>query len=389
MFAALALVLLALPLACLVYAYLVYPLLLQLLVGRRPGVEPDDPIDWPLVTVLLPVYNEARVIEDTVRSLLAIDYPADRRQILVISDCSTDGTDDIVRRFQSQGVALVRLEQRGGKTAAENAARPHVKGSIVVNTDATTRIAPKSLRLLVRAFGDPAIGVASGHDVSVGPDGPVSRDGEAGYVGYEMWLRSLETRFGGIVGASGCFFGIRRDLFNTLVPEALSRDFASPLIAREYGYRAVSVDAALCFVPRALSLRAEFRRKVRTMARGLETLWFKRALMNPLHHGRFAFMLISHKLVRWLVFLLWPAGVLGLIMVALEHGVAWLAVGLGAGAVMVGGWAVWRDGVAPGAVPAVPRLLGFLLVTQVAGFLAWIKALRGERNPMWEPTRRV
>ncbi len=94
------------------------------------------------------------------------------------------------------------------------------------------------------------MGLASGRDVSVAR---VERDvnvGESGYVGYEMWVRDLETRLGSIVGASGCFYAIRRSLHMTLVPEALSRDFAAALIAREHGLRAVSVNEAVCFVPR-------------------------------------------------------------------------------------------------------------------------------------------
>src|SRR5205823_3773214 len=158
-------------------------------------------------------------------------------------------------------------------------------------------------KMLVRTFADPTVGVASGRDVSVGAGEEEVTRGESQYVGYEMWLRALETRIGSMVGASGCFYGIRAEIYNSSFPEEPSRDFASALMARAHGLRAVSVNGAICFVPRAGSLGNEFRRKIRTMARGLETLWRWRQMLNPFGYGAFAFMLASHKLCRWLVYL--------------------------------------------------------------------------------------
>ena len=380
-------VLIAVPLALGLYAYVGYPIILRLLAIRRSGLPAfEDPVAWPSITISLPAYNEEKSIRATLRSLLALDYPADRRQILVISDASTDGTDDAVREFASEGVELVRLPHRAGKTAAENAAARHFRGEIVINTDATIRIPPRSLKPLVRVFQDPTIGVASGRDVSVGRADVEANRGESGYVGYEMWIRRLETRAGGIVGASGCFYAIRRALVTDLFPEALSRDFASPLRAREAGYRTVSVDESVCYVPRTASIRSEFNRKVRTMARGLETLWYKRDLLNPMAYGGFAWMLISHKLCRWLVHLTLPAALLGLVLLALMSpaALAVLAVVLLVG--LVGVVALrWPEG---RAVPSPVALCGFVVAVNVAALLAWAKALRGERNPIWEPTRR-
>ena len=383
---AFALILAAIPLLLAGYAYLGYPALLAMLVRRRPARRPADPADWPEVTISLPVYNEERVVGATIESLLALDYPRGRLHILVISDCSSDGTDEIARSYAERGVQLVRLPERRGKTAAENEAAHHLWGDVVVNTDATTRLHRDGLKALVREFQDPTVGVASGRDVSVGPAGSEANSVESGYVGYEMWVRDLETRVDGIVGASGCFFAIRRDLFLHLVPEALSRDFASPLIAREHGFRSVSVPEAICYVPRARSLKVEFRRKTRTMARGLETLWFKRYLMNPLRYGRFAWMLASHKLVRWLAFLTMPLLPIGVALLALGSRLAAGLLLLGFLGVALGGAAfLWPETRRP---PRLIAMMGFVVGTNVAAFLAWLKAFRGERNPIWEPTRR-
>jgi cellulose synthase/poly-beta-1,6-N-acetylglucosamine synthase-like glycosyltransferase len=376
-----------LPCALFSYAYCLYPALLKLIATtRRARPIPGDPAQWPFISIVLPAYNEERAVGRTIESLLALDYPADRRQILVLSDASTDRTDDIVRSFASQGVELLRLPQRCGKTAAENAATGLLKGDIIVNTDATIRILPGSLKPLIRVFQDPEIGVASGRDVSVGDITLESNSGESGYVGYEMWVRGLETKVGSIVGASGCFYAIRRHLHAVEVPAALSRDFASALTSREHDLRAVSVDEAVCLVPRTASLKREFHRKIRTMARGLSTLWYKRRLLNPITYGAFAWMLWSHKLIRWLVFLAAPLALAGLILLSLRSSEArWLL-------------AVVTLGIASGVVAMrapegkkLPRLIalcGFALATHVAGLLAWSKLFQGEMSPTWEPTRR-
>jgi cellulose synthase/poly-beta-1,6-N-acetylglucosamine synthase-like glycosyltransferase len=369
------------------YAYAGYPLLLGALAARRPRPAlPPEPAEWPWITVTVPCHNEEGRLRAALDGLLRADYPADRRQVLVISDASTDRTDDIAREYAGSGVELLRLRERRGKTAAENAGVAAARGSIVVNVDASVGIRPDALKALVRAFEDHTVGVASSRDVSVGEIAAEGNQGESGYVGYEMRVRALETRLGSIVGASGSFFAMRRDIHEPEFPEALSRDFASALMAVERGYRAVSVDEAVCLVPRTRSLRSEFRRKARTMARGLETLWYKRHLMNPLRHGVFAWMLISHKLCRWLVYLTLPLAVLGAVALAAAWPPAWLLVAVGAAVMALGVAGMrWPD---DRRAPALIALPGFALASNVAGILAWMKFFRGESSPVWEPTRR-
>lgn len=369
------------------YAYVGYPLLLRVIATRRPKpTTPPDPAEWPFITITLPCHDEEQRLRAAIEGLLRADYPVSRRQILVISDASTDATDDIAREYASRGVELIRLPERRGKTAAENAGVAAARGEIVINVDASVGIRPDALKALVRWFSDPTVGVASSRDVSVGDLSAEGNQGESGYVGYEMRVRALETRVGSIVGASGSFFAMRRDIHERDFPEALSRDFASALMAVERGYRAVSVDDAICLVPRTRSLRAEFRRKARTMARGLETLWYKRHLMNPFKYGAFAWMLISHKLCRWLVYLTLPLAVIGAIAVATAWPPAWLLIALGAALVVLGVLGMrWPDG---RRAPPLIALPGFALASNVAGVLAWLRFFRRQSSPVWEPTRR-
>jgi cellulose synthase/poly-beta-1,6-N-acetylglucosamine synthase-like glycosyltransferase len=380
-------ILLALPVLLFGYAYVIYPAILWLLT-RKPDWTPPagEPAVWPSITIVLPVYNEERVIADAIESMLAIDYPADQRQVLILSDASSDRTHEIVRGYANRGVELVALPERKGKTAAENESARYARGSIIINTDATTRIYPDAVKPLVSVFRDATVGVASGRDVSAAAGAGEESTAESGYVGYEMWVRDLETRNGSIVGASGCFMAIRRNLFDQLFPEALSRDFASPLLARAAGFRAVSVPAARARVPRARSLQVEYRRKTRTMARGLETLWYLRRLLNPVRYGRFAWMLWSHKAARWFGFLAAPLGIAGLALLASQSVLARALLALTMGGVACGVAAyLWpRDRT----IPRVIASAGYLLGATAAAIMAWGKALRGERNPIWEPTRR-
>jgi cellulose synthase/poly-beta-1,6-N-acetylglucosamine synthase-like glycosyltransferase len=401
----LSVILIALPFVMFVYAYFGYPFMLWF-ATRMAGVAPakanragggdsapglaggagDDEAEWPHITIAVPAYNEERRIRSTIESLLAIDYPPDRRQILIASDASSDSTDAIVREFESRGVELLRVESRGGKTNAENRAASVIRGEIVVNTDASIRILPHSVKSLVRAFRDPSVGVASGRDISVGDEQREGNRGESGYVGYEMWVRSLETSLGSIVGASGCCYAARAEIQRVTLPGDLARDFASALIAREMKLRAVSVSEATCTVPRTTSLKAEMRRKVRTMAQGLETLWHFRSLMNPFREGAFALMLISHKLSRWLVYLTIPLALAGLVLLGVQWPRAFVLLAL-----VIVGWLIGAAALRwPEArrIPLPLALAGFAVASNTAGMLAWLKVLRRQRMPTWEPTRR-
>ena len=384
------------PLVIGVYAYVGYPILLWAIASLRGA--PKTSLagwTWPTITITVPVFNSVSSIGATLEQLLSLDYPRDRLQILVLSDASTDGTDDVVRGFAERGVELLRAEERRGKTAGENAAVAFARGEIIVNVDATVRVPADSLKRLVSAFSDPSVGVASGRDVSVDANNlagssqtssaPIATGGEAGYVGYEMWVRDLETRVGSIVGASGCFFAIRRQVHKDPLPPALSWDFASTLVARKLGYRSVSVRDAVCVVPRTSQMRTELTRKSRTMARGLSTLFHFRELMNPMQYGSFALMLVSHKLLRWLPYLLAPFAIVALGYLATGNNLAALALAVAAVGALSGVASISR----PGATPWKPfAWAGFMVAALAAGFLAWYSALRGTQLVTWNPTPR-
>jgi cellulose synthase/poly-beta-1,6-N-acetylglucosamine synthase-like glycosyltransferase len=376
----------AAPLVIALYAYVGYPIILWTVARlRHERVRAYADAAWPLVTITVPVYNAVSSIRATLEGLLQVDYPRDRLQLLVLSDASIDGTDAVVEEFAGRGVELLRAPARRGKTAGENTALSVAHGEIIVNVDATVVVPPGSLKRLVRVFDDPTIGVASGRDISVGGQAPEGTGAESTYVGYEMWVRDLETQIGSIVGASGCFYGIRRCIHDQPLPRELSWDFASPLVARRKGFRSVSVPDAICLVPRTRRIQSELRRKVRTMARGISTLFYHRALMNPARYGGFALMLISHKLLRWLPYLVAPLSVFALGFLATRSPLALVVFTLVSVVLLLGAVAI--------RFPRAGRLkpiavAGFLAAVFAAGFLAWVDALRGVEMATWEPTHR-
>jgi len=369
------------------YTYLGYPLLLMILAAVRRRHPPVAPLtEWPRISILLPAYNEEAVIRDTLENLLRLDYPAERRQILVVSDASTDRTDAIVGEYASRGVELLRLPHRRGKTGAENAALPVLRGEIIVNTDASVHVERGALKALIAHFADPTVGVASNRNVSVARAPQHPNYAESWYVGYEMWVRDLESRVAGIVGAAGCLYAVRAPIHMRLLPESLSRDFAAGLVARELGWRAVSVREAVCYVPRISSLRREYRRKVRTMTRGMETLYRERQLLNPVRYGLFSWTLASHKVCRWVI----PH--LAIVALGALACLAWIAP-----------WARWALGFAGFAalcavvawfwpegrrLPKVVAVPAYLVMGNLAPLHASLRVARGKGAPTWEPTRR-
>jgi cellulose synthase/poly-beta-1,6-N-acetylglucosamine synthase-like glycosyltransferase len=380
-------VLLVLPVAIALYVFVIYPAIVYVWSRFRSADDfSADPAEWPELTILIVAYNEERRIGETLRKALAVDYPHDKLSVLVVSDASTDRTDDIVRGIGDPRVTLHRVGTRQGKAHGENESAQFIRGEIVVSIDASIIIPPPSLKALVRAFSDPAVGLASGRDLSVGDEAREGTTAESSYVDLEMRLRAAETRVHSIVGASGCFYGTRRQLHETRLPDVISRDFAAASVARAAGFRAVSVDAATCLVPRTKTLRVEQRRKTRTMARGLDTLFYFKQMMNPLRYGSFAFMMISHKLMRWLLF----PSLLGWLIapVLLWSTAPWsmiFAIGMLVGIGLARLTAVLPD---DRRLPNILAFPAYIFVSIVAAWGAWLESVSGRKTATWEPTPR-
>jgi len=252
----------------------------------------------PSLSLVITAYNEELGISQKIENTLQLDYPEDKLEIIVVSDASTDRTDEIVRSYADRGIKLLRIPKRHGKHYGQGRGIKSASHDLIILSDATTFLHKDAVRKIARNFSDPTIGCISGCDMMKHQDS--SSAGENHYVKYEMYLRQLETEAGSLVGVSGCFFAIRKTLCETWIDE-MSSDFYLPIITRMRGYRAILENEAGCHYEVNDDSTREYTRKVRTIVHGLEVLFRFKKILNPFRYGFFSLQMISHKLSRWLV----------------------------------------------------------------------------------------
>jgi cellulose synthase/poly-beta-1,6-N-acetylglucosamine synthase-like glycosyltransferase len=359
------------------WVYFGYPAAIELFGRlRRLGVRAAP--HTPPMTVIIAAYNEAEHIEATVRNKLAQDYPPERLDVIVVSDGSDDGTDDIVQGIDDPRVKLVRQEPRQGKTAGLNLAVQQATGELIVFSDANSLYEPGALRELAAAFADPEVGYATGRMIYGNPDGSVVGDGCTGYMRYENWLRAAETRAGSVVGVDGGIDAVRRELYHPMRPDQIP-DFVLPLSVVQAGHRVVYRPQAVLMELALGEAGQEFRMRVRVSLRSLWALWDMRALLNPLRFPLFSFQLWSHKVLRYLAFIpLLALLPLNLLLLG-AHPVYKLA--------MAAQVAFWLLAIAGGRAGA-GRLTGwpyYFGMINWAAAVAFIRFLRRERQVTWTP----
>jgi len=278
--------------ALLVYLVVCYPLLLAVLPWRRRAPVHKDPAYQGNVSILLPVFNGQAFLRPKLESILALDYPRDLLEILVISDGSTDATDAIAGEFSS-AVRLLRVP-RGGKAAALNAGIEQARGEILFFTDVRQRLAVDSLRHLVACLADPSVGSVTGelHIVT----GDRQEEADMGlYWRYEIWARKQMSQIDSIFGATGCIYAMRRELVEPIPPDTLGDDTAFPLQAFFRGYRMILDPEAKAY-DLASPLGSEFQRRMRTLAGLWQTLVRRPELLG--FRDRMWLHFVSHKVGR-------------------------------------------------------------------------------------------
>jgi cellulose synthase/poly-beta-1,6-N-acetylglucosamine synthase-like glycosyltransferase len=364
-----------------VYPYAIYPALEWLLGLVRPR-----PIrraaQEPLVTVLIPAYNEVEVIGDTVANKLAQDYPQDKLQILVISDGSEDGTDDVVKSFADRGVELLRRGPREGKAAALNEAVTKARGEFVVFSDANSIFGPDTIRRLIENFADPTIGYVTGNLSFVTRAGSVSGGGNNAYMKYENLVRSIETRAGSIIGVNGGCDAIRRNLYVD-IPRQLITDFILPLHVISTGHRVVYDERATASEVANKEVASEFRMRVRVALRALQGLVYMRRLLNPFSYPGPAFSLWSHKVLRYGAFVFMP---LALVLNGVLASVSPFYLALFALHVFV--YVLALLGLLknlPGVLRKLTVVPTYFFLSNIAFAFATVKFLRGESMATWQP----
>jgi cellulose synthase/poly-beta-1,6-N-acetylglucosamine synthase-like glycosyltransferase len=367
------------------WVYAGYPLLLAVLgaLSSRRGYPPIRDADLPTVTLVISAFNERSVIAEKIRNSLELDYPRDRLDVVVVSDASDDGTDDVVRTFDGQGVRLLRMTDRGGKTLGLNAAVASSTADVVVFSDANAMYERNAVRELVAPFGETAVGGVVGESRYYTGEHRAEQS-EGLYWRYETAIKKLETRIGSVVGGDGAIYAIRRSLYVPMRADALS-DFVNPLQIVRAGRRCVYRPEAASYEKAGDSFHKEFRRKVRIVNRAWRATLSMTELLNPFRFGFFSFQLVSHKLLRWLMPVL-MAGML-LTNAVLATGstfYAWLlAAQLAFYALALAGHALRERAGLPRFV-AVPY---YFCLVNVASALGIIDAFRGRTYTTWSTVR--
>lgn len=283
------------------YIYFGYPVFLYILAKfvNRKVLKSDF---QPNVTILIAAYNEAKYIANTIENKLALNYPKNKLEIIVTSDASEDGTDEIVNSYAQDGVKLIRQSPRQGKTAALNLAIDQANGEIIVFSDANSIYDADALQHLVDNFSDASVGYVTGKMVYVDENGSMIGDGCSSYMKYENILRSLETYSGSIVGVDGGIDAVRKSLHKKMNADQLP-DFVLPLHIATQMHHIVYEPNAILKETSLSDSSSEYNMRIRVALRAMWALLDMRHLFNIKKYGLFSFKLISHKLLRYLAFI--------------------------------------------------------------------------------------
>ncbi len=290
-----------------IYPYLLYPLAIFCLAKCRPKNSFMEAADLVNLTMIIPAYNEEDVIEAKIENTLELDYPPEKIEIIVVSDASSDGTNEIVKKYVSRGVRLIENKERKGKTFGLNRAYEEAQGDVLIFTDADAYFESNTLRMLTRHFSNPQIGLVTGSTKYRGRDEDDQQVENMGlYTRFERWLKNQESQIHSCVGADGAVFAMRRDLYRPLDEKDIN-DFVLPLDVVRQGYRAVIDLEAFCIEESIIGQHGEFHRQVRIANRTVRALYVHRDLLNPFRYGLFSWMLWSHRVARlklpWFVLL--------------------------------------------------------------------------------------
>ena len=298
------------------------------------------------------------------------------------SDFSTDDTDKIVESYAGKGIRLVRADERKGKEYAQLCAIKASSGKVLVFSDVATHIPADALLVLAAKFSDPQIGALSSEDRFISNDGGIA--GEGAYVKYEMWLRSLESDRAGLVGLSGSFFAARREVceqWDIYCPS----DFNTALNSAKCGLVAITCLDVVGVYKDVGDVSLEYRRKMRTVIRGITAIARHPEVLNPFRMGWFAFQVWSHKIMRWGV--PWFMAVFLLLTLLLQgegiiYTLALIAQCVFYGLALIG----WLS--ASSRKNALVKIIYFFVQTNLSLAQATLSYMLGKRMTVWTPSKR-
>jgi poly-beta-1,6-N-acetyl-D-glucosamine synthase len=378
-------------LAIIVYTYVGYGLVIAILSklkGRpkTPAVQHESQL--PEVTILIAAYNEEQFIADKIRNTIALDYPKDKLSIFIVTDGSTDSSPEIIKKFHA--VRLFHEPQRRGKIHAVNRVMKAVKTPLVIFCDANTELNKEAIKNIVRHYQDNTVGGVAGEKrIFKKAEDNASGSGEGLYWKYESFLKKKDSEVHSVVGAAGELFSVRTALYEAPDENMIIEDFYLSLSIAARGYRFVYEPQAYAIETASVSVKEEWKRKVRICAGAFQAMGRLKALLNPFRHGMLSFQYISHRVLRWtLAPLFLPVILLCNLWLAQQGAIfytAFLAVQLGFYAFAALGYA-FRDTNVSIKGFFVPY---YFMVMNLSVYAGYWRYRKGQQTVVWEKAQRA
>lgn len=292
-----------------VYTYIGYGILAWIFVKIRKILGKEfkkynDPNFLPKVTLVIPAYNEMSCISNKVKNTFGLDYPADKIEVLFVTEGSNDGTSEYIKSLQStySNLRMIDGDTRRGKIEAMNIAIKTITTPIVIFTDANTNLNKQVVKNIVRHFQDPVVGAVAGEKrIETEGSEAAAGAGEGLYWKYESFLKKLDTELYSVVGAAGELFAVRTNLFGEVEKDTLLDDFMVSLRIAADGYRVIYEPDAYASERPSFSIQEEMKRKIRIAAGGFQSIARLGYLWNIFRFGLLSFQYVSHRAMRWAV----------------------------------------------------------------------------------------
>ncbi|WP_245964455.1 glycosyltransferase family 2 protein [Rufibacter immobilis] len=369
------------------YTYLGYGLVVWIMSKLVRSAPPVEAAAFePDVTLVVPAYNEASIMESKIQDCLSLEYPSEKLQIMFITDGSTDHSGEILSRYPQ--VRHLHIPARGGKAMAENRAIEHIDTPYVIFTDCNTYLNPQAVREIVKHYQDPTVGAVSG-EKKIFSLASASGAGEGLYWKYESFLKKCDSKVHSLMGAAGELVSFRTDLFQPLEKDTILDDFIQSLRIVEKGYKVVYEPNAFASEAPSASIAEEMKRKVRICAGGWQSMVRLKSLLNPLRQPLVTFLYVSHRVLRWSLTPLLLALLLPLnLALALSYGgfyTIFLALQVLFYAAAWGGWLAEERGkkIKPLLVPL------YFTMMNVAVFAGFFRYLRNNQPAAWDKAERT
>lgn len=356
--------------------------------GRRTPA-PTQSFEPP-VTLVVPAYNEAGILEEKIANSLALDYPANKLRVVFITDGSTDNSGQVLAKHPR--VEHLHSPKRAGKSMAENRAMEFVKTPYVVFTDCNTMLNREAVRELVKHYQDPTVGAVSG-EKKIRPQASAPGAGEGIYWKYESLLKRCDSQIYSLMGAAGELVSFRADLFAPLEPDTILDDFVQSLRIVGKGYRVVYEPLAYATEDASASLPEEMERKIRICAGGWQSMTRLPQLLNPFRQPVVTFLYVSHRVLRWSLAPLALA-----LLLPLSLGLALSSTGLSAAfyslllsgqlALYAAAWLGWQQAARTGRTAKLLVIPLFFSLVNLAVFLGFGRWVRKAQPAAWAKASR-